>query len=546
MVHLVKSGNRRMKSNAILAALCLASMSAFALNITIDGEAVRYFDGRRSVLVITNSCNVTVVGSGKVELLAVGGGGGGGANHSDNTFGGGGGGAGGIVHKVDFAVSPGTTRIIVGAGGGLAANGGDTSVFGVTAYGGGAGASYLMRSVPGDGASGGGATYNSGAVSPQSGGLAVYGDVGNAGNKGADAVNPYGPGGGGGAGAAAVDGTGSAPGVGGDGLPFSITGMEVWYGGGGSGYRNGNTGEAMQRGGRGGGGAGGQNGTDGLGGGGGGGAVGGCGTVIISFEMSYRRQFDGATGGTITPVRGGRVHTFMEDGTFTMPVAGLVDILMVGGGGGGGTNDIYGGAGGGAGGVVYKTSYVLPAGEHAVTIGLGGDLAHNGGETRFANLVAYGGGGGASYLCRSHGLDGASGGGATFSGSACPHGKAIYYEEGNAGHDGASANNPWGPGGGGGAGEAAPDNTTSSPGIGGNGLQYAITGTLEWYGGGGSGWRNGNTSEAMQRGGYGGGGAGGQKGMDGKGGGGGGGAVGGSGVVIIRYALPSGMNISLR
>jgi len=71
-------------------------------------------------------------------------------------------------------------------------------------------------------------------------------------------------------------------GIGGDGLAFSITGEEVWYAGGGAGYRASDH-VAATRGGKGGGGNG-TAGVDGLGGGGSGGCNGGSGVVIIRYR----------------------------------------------------------------------------------------------------------------------------------------------------------------------------------------------------------------------------------------------------------------------
>jgi hypothetical protein len=87
-------------------------------------------------------------GAGFVEYLMVGGGGGGG---SSNYRGGGGGGAGGVLlgkAYVEFDDTPGGTvyTVVVGAAGaggtatGDGSNGGDTELFGKTAFGGGGGA----------------------------------------------------------------------------------------------------------------------------------------------------------------------------------------------------------------------------------------------------------------------------------------------------------------------------------------------------------------------------------------------------------------------
>lgn len=127
---------------ALAAALALA-VPARAFNVTGDAASHRFSNGEKTVLSFTESGSLTVTGSGSVELLVVGGGGGGGVigqTSDSKTPVAAGGGAGGLVHKETFAVSAGTYAVTVGAGGEIGANGGDSSVFSVTAYGGGYGA----------------------------------------------------------------------------------------------------------------------------------------------------------------------------------------------------------------------------------------------------------------------------------------------------------------------------------------------------------------------------------------------------------------------
>lgn len=175
--------------------------------------------------------------------------------------------------------------------------------------------------------------------------------------------------------------------------------------------------------------------------------------------------------------------------------------------------------------------------------------------TAGTSVIAYGGGGGArdnqSAIAGTYG----SGGGGSLTGT----GAAGTAGQGYAGGAGALVGSPvsQASGGGGGAGSAGGNGisgTTASSGTGGNGgagLPFSITGNLEYYGGGGGG--SGFTTYGV--GGIGGGGSGsysaaGNNGSPNTGGGGGGGGgpnntsyyiggTGGSGVVIIRYRVPT-------
>ena len=545
-----------------------------------------------TVHIFRQSGTLTVTGSGSVELLAVGGGGGGGSL-AETQFGCGGGGAGGFVHLTDVPVIAGTYAITVGAGGGIGTNGEDTVALGVRAFGGGAGAKATVQSGNGgkgedghDGASGGGGTSN--GSDTHSGGAAIYSAYGNLGNNGGTSDHVFGAAGGGGASAPGASNNGvSAPGAGGDGTNCCITGRDVWYAGGGAGYReNSNTSPTYMAipGGKGGGGGFGKPGVDGTGGGGSGNQPGGSGFVAIRYRKKvYVDEFKDATGGVKTHIPGYDIHTFTNNGTFTMPCAGKVEVLLVGGGGGGGRNgdqrDLQGGGGGGAGGVMI-TNLTLAAGNHSITIGEGGAVGANGGDTIAFNLTAYGGGAGARFRSNMSeqnppgyiGNSGASGGGSTYyyyytnlieggyspaliDGTHVPGGSAIYAAEGNLGHDGGWSEHPYGAGGGGGAGAVGSGTTGSghsSPGPGGDGVVSGITGTAKYYGGGGAGFRN----KQQMEGGLGGGGeckridsstSTPMPGTDGLGGGGCGGAKGGSGVVIVRYKLPpKGIVVSFR
>jgi hypothetical protein len=246
-----------------------------------------------------------------------------------------------------------------------------------------------------------------------------------------------------------------------------------------------------------------------------------------------------------------------------------VEVLVVAGGGGGGANHA---GGGGAGGLIYNSNFaVTPGSAITVTVGAGGSKSTNalytaagdGGNSVFGSLTAIGGGGGGNRrdsgtagleFGRSGGSGGGGGGqgtndtptstgGSGTSGQGFAGGTASY-------HAGA------GGGGAGGVGETTTGSiggstSTTFPGDGGPGLQFSISGTLQWYagGGGGGGWIDGPYA------GLGGSGIGGDGQINGSqrvngtantGSGGGGangggnanGGDGGSGIVIVRYPGP--------
>jgi hypothetical protein len=265
-----------------------------------SGGNISYY-GPYTIHTFTGSATFTPSFTGPVEVLVVAGGGGGGQFH-----GGGGGGAGGLLYISSYGVSAGSgITVTVGSGGSVAGAGSNTVFGGLTAIGGGYGATEGPNN-GGNGGSGGGGT---GFSTPTDGGLGTPGQGFN-GGKGAypniDAT--YGSGGGGGGASApgtdgkeGVDVSGSA-GNGGNGLPYSITGFSTYYaGGGGGGYWGSNL-AYYGVGGLGGGGNGGAGtsttllptpGVNGLGGGGGGsrgdgslprpGSTGGSGIVIVRY-----------------------------------------------------------------------------------------------------------------------------------------------------------------------------------------------------------------------------------------------------------------------
>jgi hypothetical protein len=192
-----------------------------------------------------------------------------------------------------------------------------------------------------------------------------------------------------------------------------------------------------------------------------------------------------------------------------------MQVLVVGGGGGSGGG--VGGAGAGGGGGFYETlTYALQF-NYAVTVGTGGAVGENGGNSVFDTIVAYGGG-----------VGGATGG------------ASGANNQGDPGYAGGVDG-----GAGGGAGEAGGDHWFSGA-FGGDGKTSSIaTGSPKYYGGGGGGVDMGNV---LPNGGLGGGGTGGfagepqgpaAAGVDGLGGGGGSDRYpafsqgGGDGVVIV-------------
>lgn len=261
-------------------------------NIAVDDASVRRIKNNGCyVYVFTNvEAALTVKVKRKLALtdsLLVGGGGGGGLN-------GGGGGAGGVLRPgVDAILKPGEmVALLVGAGGAgappnsIGTNGCNTTLTiggtTYTAFGGGCGGGNVINYSGASGGSGGGSFLTG------KGGAGVEGQ----GHEGATDSVSKSSGGGGGAGHAGyatdeMDGEINKSRCGGDGIASCITGVEVYYGGGGGGIGG--------LGGLGGGGDGhsaaspgpGSDGTDGLGGGGGAsrnnyrGGRGGNGTVIL-------------------------------------------------------------------------------------------------------------------------------------------------------------------------------------------------------------------------------------------------------------------------
>jgi hypothetical protein len=287
----------------------------------------------------------------------------------------------------------------------------------------------------------------------------------------------------------------------------------------------------------------------------------------------------GALSGTAPEVASNTTYTFTvratdgqgqdTDRQFNLTILAAnpppVEMLIVAGGGSGGATGGVRMAGGGAGGLLYygtNTAPKTPNGglyqtatgtTYTVTVGAGASSG-NGNNSVFAIsgtavYTAIGGGrGGAGNI--GEGVAGGSGGGGAYSSGA-----AGTAGQGNNGGSGSTNGQAGGHGGGGGAGGAGGNNVISgtgsssitSPGAGGSGLGYDITGTTVGYagGGGGMGVNAGFSGYPGAGGGYGGGGPaiGGAGGVNTGGGGGGGGDAnsgptpgpGGSGIVVIRY-----------
>lgn len=185
----------------------------------------------------TGSSTLTLVHPGTIEYLIVGGGGGGGGTYEGT----GGGGGGGVLTGSIWVSS--NSSIVVGAGGrgdfvasNYAENGSNSTGFGFTAYGGGAGGRWASdydsphNGAAGGSGGGGGTLYlsSSNAFSGGSGGSRISGQ-GYVGGSGAGSADRAAGGGGGGAGGAGSNGTVGAvagdtlygyrfPGAGGPGL----------------------------------------------------------------------------------------------------------------------------------------------------------------------------------------------------------------------------------------------------------------------------------------------------------------------------------------
>jgi hypothetical protein len=194
----------------------------------------------------------------QVEVLIVGGGGGSGGG-GNTGYQGGGGGGGGVVYHPGFAVTPlSSITITVGSGGsaglqtgdnGFRGGNGGNSVFGsMTANGGGGGGGNSQSGGAAGGSGGGGNLYSgTGGASnqPSFTGATVYGNSGGTGQANYNGGGSSGGGGGAGGPGGDHNNNGTA-GRGGWGIPFDISGITVFYGGGGAGRGGTQNGESVR------------------------------------------------------------------------------------------------------------------------------------------------------------------------------------------------------------------------------------------------------------------------------------------------------------
>ena len=283
-------------------------------------------------------------------------------------------------------------------------------------------------------------------------------------------------------------------------------------------------------------------------------------TGTYTFTPSTSMSDEGNFKARLSASDGIQTTTRFVNFALAFPLSGTY--LVVAGGGGGGTG--VSGGGGGAGGLLYSTNHAFPLNtQFTVVVGNGGAAKSGNGDgnpgfdssisgSGFTTLTAIGGGKGGGMRAgtpTAAELAGGSGGGGsgyTNSGTVTGPGGNATTGQGNPGGEGRYLAGPGYGGGGGGAGQAGGNYNDATPALGGDGLQYSISGTPTYYAGGGGG---GGYNSAGAAGGLGGGGTGGYRYGGGgvsanatanTGGGGGGGAdggtsgAGGSGIVIIR------------
>ncbi|MDR2601649.1 MAG: hypothetical protein LBC53_04265 [Spirochaetaceae bacterium] len=202
------------------------------------------------------------------------------------------------------------------------------------------------------------------------------------------------------------------------------------------------------------------------------------------------------------------LHIFKETGNSTLSfhagrfkntLTGKVLVVAGGGGGGkgGGENAGDDSGGGGGGGIAYTESSINLSGYFTdgtanITVGAGGAVGSNGGDSFFSTAQAIGGGAGGSASSTDGGFAGGSGGG----GGGGPNtlrtsgGTALIQDPSDPnfayyGHDGGGDNNGKSTGGGGGGAGAAGENA-SADGKGGTYKTIDITGSAVNYSQGGN------------------------------------------------------------
>lgn len=289
------------------------------------------------------------------------------------------------------------------------------------------------------------------------------------------------------------------------------------------------------------------------------------------------------TGGDVVVSGSYRYHVFKSSSSLSVPssFAATASVLCVAGGGGGAGGN--GGSGGGGAGGVTNGSLSISVGSYSVTVGAAGAggqaqgvTGSNGTNSAVSGVTtAIGGGGGGGWNTNGGGASGGSGGGAGGQNNTAGSGTSG---QGNNGGTSATPSSPYYTGGGGGgAGAVGGQGNSTQPGNGGAGtttysawltaIASAMSGVSGWATAVASGYIAGGGaggSEISSMGGQGAGGGAGGGGNRGAGqtgsygptagitntGGGGGsagmytgsyvlGANGGSGLVVIRYPLPT-------
>ena len=242
----------------------------------------------------------------------------------------------------------------------------------------------------------------------------------------------------------------------------------------------------------------------------------------LCYNSAWQTVYNVCPAGATCSISGGYyIISWKKVGSYTWTVpTGVtsVDYLVVADGGAGCSG------GGGAGGLRQGTSLAV-MGSVGVTVGDGGYSVSNGGNSAFGTITATGGGHGgywASGGSANSGSSGGSGGGGIGAGYVSGSGGSGVSGQGNSGGSGCCVGGTYDAcGGGGGAGGAGSAGTADVPNTaGGAGLQSSISGSSVVYAAGGKGAATSPAAGAANT------------------GNGGSGAAGGSGIVIIRYALP--------
>ena len=423
---------------------------------------------------------LTITNIGLVDVLVVGGGAGGGVNA--------GGGAGGVIYQSNIPVQLGQINITVGDGGYAypdTTNGTSSSFSNIILAGGGnIGADLYQGGISG---------------TPQS-------------YPGNSVSIPYGGGGGGASGLITINNNGIY------GLSNSISGDFQYYGGGGGGCGCNLLYQGI--GGLGGGGSGIYAGNNTIinaipntGGGGGAcgnsiysGGKGGSGIVIVRYTIPETKVFTLTSSNILTnntnfsnvivPTKiypsistanlisnitinnsNYQIHQFTSNGIITLSSQssiGYIDVLVVGGGGGGSSYGILGsspGNGGGGGQVIYQQNLLINALQtgttYSIIVGNGGQSNQNGESSSFN-----------PYIIAKGGFAGTSNGGGLSGNSNYVGNYYLDYINSTFVSRG---------GGGGGAGKYGISASYITSGLGGDGINSDITGTLQYYGTGGGG-----------------------------------------------------------